>query len=358
MSLQIIPWDGQPITRPGIYDGVDMDAYHNDPMLFGGAPHISSGGLRTIEDPDSNIEKFWDKYVMNPDREEREDTSHFSFGRAVHTLFLGEPGFREQFVILPTTYVNDKDEEKPWNSNANVCKAWLAKQKKDGKAVLTADQMEDIKGMALKLAKHPTIKAGLLNGLIEKSIFWYRDIVLADDGRIVRVWLKARPDVLTTDALMVVDYKTAADASPNGAQRAITDHGYFQQLALIQEGLWEVSGLLTEDHTLVFQEKKRPFSINIKPLFGSAIHLGHLLNNRGLQRFAKCWADKEWPGYENDEVPCDVMDWRSKQLQEEIKVGRLNDDVVLPGQAPPSQRITLPLPAPKPAPSLLDIEEV
>ena len=357
MALQLIEWDGQPITRPGIYSGVPIETYHDDAMLFAGAPHISSGGLRAIEDPEGSLAHFWHGYVMNPDREKPEPGAHFSQGQACHTLFLGEDGFREKFIIRPETYTDDRGVEKPWSSNATICKAWLKKQADDGKTVLKAEDLEAIKRMAAKLAAHPTIAAGLLNGLVEKSIFWFRDVVL-EDGQVQRVWLKARPDVLTTDSHAVVDYKTCASADPMSVRRSITDFGYHQQLALIQEGLWEVAGHLTTDHYLVFQEKKEPYEINIKPLFGSAIHVGHMQNARALQRFAKCWADREWPGYADDECSCDLMEWRVKQLKEEIKDGRLNEDIILPGQIPHTPPPVAALPAPKIAPAMPELEEV
>lgn len=350
MPLPIIKWDGKPITRPGIYDDVPIEVYHDDPDLFGGEPHVSSTMLRTAEDPEGSLEIAYDGWVMNPDREKPDPAAHFSLGQAAHMLFLGEEGFRKRFAVRPTTYTNEKEEEKPWHHAAKPCIAWMEQQAKARKTVLKAEDLETIKLMAERLGRHPDIQAGMLNGLVEKSIFWPRDITL-EDGRTVRIWIKARPDVLPTDSLMVVDYKTCADAGPLAVRRSITDYGYHQQLALIQEGLWVVAHVLTEMHVLVFQQKKRPFSVNVKPLFPSAIHAGHLLNNRALYKIAKAWANKEWPGFEDDGASCDLMDWRVKQLQQEIKDGRLADDFKLPPQIPVAA-----LPAPKAAPIEPELE--
>ena len=41
----VTPYDGQPITTPGIYSGVSMDRYHGPDLCAG--PSISSSGLRT-----------------------------------------------------------------------------------------------------------------------------------------------------------------------------------------------------------------------------------------------------------------------------------------------------------------------
>lgn len=348
MTLQIIKWDGQAITRPGIYDGVPIETYHDDPDLFGGEPHVSSGPLRAAEDPEGSMEIVYDGWVMNPDREKPEPGAHFSLGQAAHMLFLGEEGFRERFAVRPETYTDEKGEEKKWHHASKVCAAWMERQAEAGKTVLKAEDLEIIKRMAARLGRHPDIQAGLLNGLVEKSIFWPR-IVTLEDGRSVRIWVKARPDVLPTDSAMVVDYKTCADAGPLAVRRSITDYGYHQQLALIQEGLHVVAHFKTEEHVLVFQKKKAPFSVNVKTLFPSAIAMGHIQNHRALQKFGKAIITGEWPGYEDDGAPCNLMEWRVKQLMQEIEDGRLPEDVQLPEP--------IPFAPPTPAPALLAAPE-
>jgi hypothetical protein len=352
VTLPIIKWDGKPITRPGIYDGVPIETYHDDPDLFGGEPHISSGGLRAVEDPESSLLHFYEGWVMNPEREKPEPAAHFSLGQAAHMLFLGEEGFRKKFVVRPTHYTDEKGEEKPWHHAAKPCKAWAEYQAKAGMTVLKDEELEVIKKMAVRLGAHPDIQAGMLNGLIEKSIFWPR-IVTLEDGRTVRIWLKARPDVLPTDSAMVVDYKTCADAGPLAVRRSITDFGYHQQLALIQEGLWVVARMKTETHVLVFQEKKSPHAVNVKVLFDSAMAVGHIQNHRALHKVARAIITGEWPGYEDDGTKCDLMEWRIKQLQQEIKDGRLPEDVKMPDPID-----LTPLPAPKAAPAMPEFEDL
>ena len=50
--MNIVRWDGKPITENGIYSHVPFETYHGDPirsaLLFGDEPSISSSGLRKI----------------------------------------------------------------------------------------------------------------------------------------------------------------------------------------------------------------------------------------------------------------------------------------------------------------------
>ncbi len=306
---------GVPISVPGIYSDVPMRAYHQ--QICDG-PSVSSGGLRTIEG--GNMEQFYLTSSLNPAAEPPKEKEAWIFGRAAHTLLLGEGGFRDQFAIRPETYPND--ESKAWNGNSKDCKAWLAERALEGKGVLKVEQVHDVRGMADKLAAHPTIQTGLLNGLVEKSIFWKRRII-ASSGRPITIWLKARPDNLLTDGTMASDLKTADDASPVAVRRAISDHGYHQQMALIREGIFATTGRMITDMYLVFQEKKAPWSINIKPLDDGALEFGQRQNERAMRRLADALDTDTWPGYEDDEVPAGLTDYLAKRLVFEAEHGLL-----------------------------------
>jgi hypothetical protein len=79
--------------------------------------------------------------------------AHFSLGIATHLAILeGEAAFDAGCVMEPPTYTNEKGEVKPWNNNANVCKAWYAGAA--GRIVLDRKEAELIRNMAIAVAKH------------------------------------------------------------------------------------------------------------------------------------------------------------------------------------------------------------
>lgn len=312
-------WDGGQITVPGIYSNVPSDVYHRKFDLFPG-PSISSGPLRRLEEPDVNLEKFYLSYPGNPAYQQEPDKAAWVYGRAAHHLLLGEAEFREHFIVRPDTYPDDPS--KPWHGSSNSCKKWLGEAALSGKSVVSIEDIHNIRGMAEKLAAHPTIQAGILNGLVENSIFWKRRITLPD-GRTVVIWLKSRPDAIPTDANMLADFKTADKAGPLAARKAIGEYGLHQQMALGAEGIFATTGRIITDFMLVFQEKTAPWSINIKPIEASAIQFAHRQNLRAMTKFAQAVADNEWPGYDDDEVPAGLPDYLVKRLSFEAEHGLL-----------------------------------
>lgn len=337
------------ITKPGIYANVSPDVYHRKADLFGaGVPHVSSGILRKLES--ASPLHVWDESPLNPksslypdpdaDEEEEEkvkaENKAFVFGRAAHHLFASEDGFHELFAVQPKTYINTSGktpEDKPWNNNATVCKEWNKRQALAGKSVLKASDIKDIQGMATRLAECPFVQAGGLSGLIEVSIFFYRDVpVMKEDGSrgVVRVWIKVRPDALPLHDATVTDYKTAASCDAQSARRAITDDGYHQQMALIGDAIEAVVGVKITTFVLLFQEKTRPYAWNTKPLIPDAVWNGRNQNWRALMTFAQCWHGQKWPTYSDDDQPADINKYLADRLDREAKGGQLSQPDPLP----------------------------
>ncbi len=311
--IKVIPWDGKKISVPGIYSGVPIDFYHGDCCV---GPSFSSTTLRKVEDPELSMEEIYDELYLNPDAKEPETKEVFIRGRAVHTLLLGEGGFKEQFKIRPETYNDEKTgAEKPWNGNAGPCKKWLAEAALAGVSVLKPDVVPNIRGMADKLAAHPVVQAGILNGLIEHSIFW--------QDPITGLWLKARPDAIPLDSNMGADLKGAESVSRSSTRKSISNFGYHQQLALVADGMYQTTGRVLTDFTLVFVKWTRPWSINHKPVSAQAIYRGRQQNRRAIDRLAVAVRDNSWPGHDDDEATAELQDWLEGRLAREEEQGLL-----------------------------------
>lgn len=307
MPLKSTKWDGNPITVPGMYSGVPLDRYHSQTICDG--PSISSSGLRKIfnESP----AHFFAEWDGNPKRIEKKLGRHLILGRAVHHLLLGEPGFAKQFVVQPPDYeALDTGEIKPWNNNANVCKIWNGKQGKLGKLILTGDEIEAIRGMAKVLSKNPLIVAGILNGLIERSIFW--------KDKETGVWLKSRPDTIPNDSGDFSDYKTTLSVLMPDLVRAIGEFGYHAQAGLVRRAAREV--LKIERHfsfSLVFQEKTAPFCERVVTLKDSDLDRGEKQNRSAILTFARCLKSGHWPGPGGEREDAEKIEL-SKREQERI----------------------------------------
>lgn len=327
--VEIVKWDGGKITKPGIYSGVPIDFYHGDCCED---ISISSSGKRTIVN-DSPAHYFENSYLNPENKDAAENESKaLVLGRATHHLILGEKNFASSFVIQPDEYVHPKDGKKAWSNNATVCRDWHKEQRAAGRTVITKADVETIKGMAKSLAKDEMVRMGLLNGLVEHSIFW--------KDKKTGIWLKIRPDTIPTlphkiggHSADVSDLKTIQDVDYFDCSKSLEERGYFMQAALIRQGLKEVLNIDVATFSLVFVGKKAPFSTRPMLLDDEDLALGDICNRVALDIMARCLKDNSWPGPGRgpgrDTIEKVVM---SKFARERVglKVMRLCDTFELP----------------------------
>lgn len=305
--MNIIPWDGQPISAPGIYSGVHIDDYHHQLTV---APSISSGGLRAIE-TESCAHYFATSY-LNPQRIEQPESEALIVGRAVHHLFGGEPQFWRHFAVEPETYPDTKTgEPKPWNNNATFCREWRGSVTDERRSILKRGNLDTIRAMADSVAKHPAVAEGILKGEIERSIVW--------QDQKTGVWLKSRPDVIPVDCDMIVDLKTCVAADHHSCCKALTERGYHMQLALAFEGIKATTGRTITDFVLVFVEKTPPYAVAVKMVDFTDIEYGRRQLRRALDKFAHCLETGVWPAYEDEDVPVQLQSFYRKRLAEDAE---------------------------------------
>ena len=256
------------VEAPKVIDGLSADDYHRD------TTSISSSGLRALLAPGCPAQFKYDR--DNPPARKRE----FDLGHAAHKLVLGEG---EEIVVT---------EWDDWRTKA-------AREQRDairarGAVPLLFHEGEQVQAMADAIRQHP--QAGPLftpgNGIAERSIYWTHPAT----GVRVRVrpdWLIVRPDVT-----LVVDLKTAADASPDGFSKAIENYSYHQQGALYLDGV-EAAGLAPEGARFLFvvQSKKAPYLITVRELKDQDQDIGRGRNEEALRRYAECVATDEWPDW-------------------------------------------------------------
>lgn len=278
--MQVVRWNGKPISTPGVYSGVPLNVYHSGKLCIG--PSISSSGLRTIfrESP----RHYWAYSRLNPKGREQPDSEAFVLGRAVHHVILGEPRFKEQFVVRPPRAPDGRE----WHGSNVSCRAWVKDQEKKGLTILTSGQVEIIRDMALALSQEPLVQAGALNGMVELSFVWQDD----ETG----VWLLARPDNVATDSLDMIDLKTTKSIGYDSLVKALDDYSYQQQGALVMEGYKAITGQDISSFSLYFIEKDFPHCADLRQLKIEDLQRGSLMNRAAIRTFAKCWNSGDWPG--------------------------------------------------------------
>lgn len=313
MKSKTIEWDGKPITAPGLYSKIPIEVYHSAEICDG--PSVSSSGLRQIFN--QSPAHFYAEWPGNPNRAEPKDKAHFTIGRAVHHLMLGEPYFAKLFAQQPDEYPDSKSGElKPWSNNSNFAKAWKTEQAAAGRTILTPNDVENIRGMAIRLGKHPLIRAGALNGMIERSIIW--------KDKATGIWVKSRPDSIPNDSGDFVDLKTTTSVLHRDLARTIAELGYHQQGALVRTAARTVLGIENPTFALVFVEKTSPWCPRVVTLKDNDLDLGERANRAALDAMAACLKAKDWPGpggNREDAEYIELPEWAKKQTDERLTYG-------------------------------------
>lgn len=282
--MNSLQWDGQRISKPGIYAGIPLDDYHRGDICDG--PSISSSGLRAIWN--RSPEHFWDKSPLNPARDKEDDTKKaFIIGRAAHHLVCGEVGFANLFVIRPEL----APDGRAWHGANKGCIQWLGEQRAAKMTVLTPDDVEIVRGMAVALGHNKMMQAGILSGLVERSMFW--------KDKKTGVWLKSRPDVISTASGDFADLKTTNSVLYTDTQKSIDDFCYEMQGAMVMEGAVAL-GLPVNSFSLVWVEKKRPYCVRVQTLVDEDLALGADENRAMIDTFHACFTSKHWPGPGDD----------------------------------------------------------
>lgn len=313
-KFKVIEWDGTQITKPGIYSRVPINVYHSANICDG--PSVSSGTLRTSFR--QSLAHAYAEWPGNPDREEDDDEkAHFTIGRALHHLVLGEPFFARLFAVQPAKWTNlETGEINDWRKGkggALFAVEWEEHVKSEGKSILKGDDVKNLRGMAERLGLNAIVRHGALNGMIERSMFWKDEAT--------GLWVKCRPDAIPTESGDYTDLKTTQSVVWNDLRKAIFEHGYYQQMALIREAARRLR-LPFNSATLVFVEKKKPWCERVVTFKDAELDRGDRANRWALDGFAHCLKTGRWPGpggERDDAAYIEMPEWAQKQIDDKIQ---------------------------------------
>lgn len=319
--MNIIEWDGHRITKPGCYSKIPLSTYHRgdicgdpkDPNKV--RPSVSSSSLRRVfcRKMGGSLKHYWAFSPLNPKKKDEPDREQWILGRAVHHLVLGEPYFDKLFVRQP-----DQIDGKAWSGQGSSVKnrdKFKSEQKRLGRTILTPQQMEKIVGMGEALWENPEVRKGLLNGLVERSMFF----IDPETG----LWVKVRPDVIPTDAFDYSDLKIIG-VTPfwDEMQRAIEDWGYYMQAALIAEATQRIFGQPMGDFTNVFVQSTVPHCVDTVKIKDNDLEAGHRANHQAMRGIAHGLKTGHWPGPGGIGIrPIEMSKRGQERIEEQLTFG-------------------------------------
>lgn len=250
-------------------------------------------------------------------------------------LFDGEAAFAENYITEPPTYPDSKTgEPKPWNMNANFCKAWVAAREAEGKTVLDTDAWTRFALMRDAIRKSPIAAALLSQGEPQLS---FRRTSDKFDGLEVQVrpdWFSTKPlNIpelgLTTNGLpYLVDLKTTKDFNdwwnpldPQDPRQGKPVHtfGYHRQAALCQWVCYQE--VKKTAHFLLVVEKDEPFRVGAISLSDEYLEHAWAEVEGDLKRLSACKLANKWPGSPAGVLTLDAPSWLLEKGAREAAVG-------------------------------------
>lgn len=245
--------------QPGIYAEVRLADYH-------AAPGLSKSDLDLIARSPAH-------YRSGP----LEPTPAMHLGAAVHVAVLEPQAWEQCYARTTGRRKTDADTE-------------------PGKTLLTTEEWETCLCIRDAVQNHPTCQDLFSEGHAEHSAWWIDPDTL--------LLCKCRPDWSRPGLL--VDFKTALDASPQGFARAVARYRYHVQAAYALDGWPAAGGGAVEQFILLAVEKVPPYAIGLYELSPATLRQGRHLYQQALRTAEDCLTRQHWPGYDPDITVLDL----------------------------------------------------
>jgi exodeoxyribonuclease VIII len=264
MTAGTIP---DPTTWPCWAAGITDDTYHGDQTT------VSSSGLRTLVNRSP-------AHYQAEQAAPKADTPAMLLGRAIHARVLEPEVFAERFAVAPVCDRRTREGKAIWSEHL---------EQHPNATTITASDAETIEGIARSIEVHPIARAAIEGAQVEVSGYF------TDHETGVRC--RIRPDALRCDIGVIIDLKSALDASPRAFGRVMHQRGYHTQAAMYAAGYHAIAGEALTDFLMVAVEKAQPFAIGVYRIDDTAMMVGRAIYRDALRRYAECLAADRWPGY-------------------------------------------------------------
>lgn len=278
--------------QPGIYDGVPDSEYHGD------HDQVSSSVIRVMGRDGGPAKYKWS--LDHP----RPYNPNFEFGHVAHAIILPNNPAVDQITVMdyPDFRTKTAREERD-NAVAEGLYPMLADDAEVFEAMREAVYQD---GDAKRLLSQP--------GKCEQSVYWTDPTTGMD--------CKARPDYLPeanpSKDLIIIDYKTAEDASPDGFSKAAAQFGYHQQAEWYCRGLQAIGYHPNPQMAFIVQEKKPPYEVGTYIFTFTDLVIARELNNRGLDTYKRCLETDTWPGYSRRLLEISTPEWYIRRMEQEL----------------------------------------
>lgn len=257
--------------------------YHADPAL---KPSLSNSIAQILIDQ-SPAHAWLAHPRLNPNYQP-ENNSKFDLGSAAHVMLLER---RDDCIV--------RVQADDWRTKA-------AREARDtaqanGQYAVLERVYSDIEAMvraARDFIDDTELKGIFETGEAEQTILWQQG----------NVHCRIRPDLLSADRRIILDYKTTPSANPEAFILQIGRMGYDLQAEFYTDG---VTDLTDEEPQFVFlcQEPKPPYSCSLVALSGAYREVGKAKVKQAVKLWSECMTTNAWYAYSNRIAWADPKPW-------------------------------------------------
>src|SRR3990167_3107064 len=250
---------------------ISAEAYHADPC---DEPSLSSSMVSVLLN--QSPRHAWMQHPkLNPDYQS-EENSRFDLGSDAHALLL-EGNQAKIAVIDAEDWRTKKAKEERDTARENGLLPVLAKYDFALKAMVKA---------AREFIETTELKGIFENGQPEQTVIWQEH----------DIWCRSRPDWLTNDYKIILDYKTTDSAAPETFIRQIPRMGYDLQAEFYTRGIYRLFNLMPV-FIFLAQEIEPPYACSLVSLSNAYRDIADAKVERAIQLWSDCLSSGNWPSF-------------------------------------------------------------
>lgn len=290
------------IDKPGVYK-ISMEEYHGKGICV--CPSLSKSTIHDLLFK-SPAHVWYNNIDLNP-AYKKDNNKVFDLGRATHEILL--EGSENICVIEAENWMKKDIKEAREIALKEGKRPLLTKQYQQ------AVDMVSVAEKAIRECKELGITNLRSDGDAELSYVWQED----------KTWLRARPDWISKDRKLIIDYKsTGASANPSDWVRMVVNMGYDLQNAFYIRGVNALEKIAPK-FVFVVQETEEPYLCSFIGLPPEFLEMGKSKVDFGIFLWRQCMDKDEWPGYPSkvcwiNPPPWALASWESKSS--EIGMGK------------------------------------
>lgn len=275
------PADAPEPLEPGVYAHLPSTTYHRRKLGV-----VSKTALDYVRRSPAHY-AAWVRGTL-PD----EDSPALAFGRAFDCALLEPEIFARSYVEQP--HFGDRR----FKENKAAAKEWETEHA--GQRWIEAPDWRSLQGMLAAVQAHPLASKMIRDGQPQLTLVWA-------DGS-TGLTCKSRLDFYVRELAMIVDVKTAEDASRDGFRKAVAKYGYHRQDALYRAAALELD-LPVQHFVFLAVEKSPPYAVATYSLDSEAIGAGYSSVRRDIETLAECVKTGRFPGYAEQIIELDLPPW-------------------------------------------------